>query len=148
MTAGWVGVDLDGTLAKYDGWQGPDHVGEPIEPMVALVKDWLLSGKDVRIFTARVSTDGSAKRNGEVRTATWAIRDWCAKHLGRELPITCSKDFGMQVLYDDRCVQVESNTGRLISNPIDVQESKDYRSLLRKFMELGKLSEARLEFLS
>lgn len=145
---GWIGVDLDGTLAKYDGWHGPDHVGEPIEPMVALVKDWLLSGKEVRIFTARVSTDGSAGRTGDVRVATWAIRDWCKKHLGQELPITCSKDFGMQVLYDDRCVQVESNTGRLISNPIDAQESKDYRSLLRKFVELGKLSEARLEILS
>jgi hypothetical protein len=145
MTAGWIGVDLDGTIAKYDGWQGPDHVGEPIEPMVALVKDWLRSGKDVRIFTARVSTDGSAKRNAEVRIAHWAIRDWCKKHLGWELPVTCSKDFGMQVLYDDRCVQVESNTGRLISSPMDAQESKDYRALLQKFVDLGRLSEARLK---
>jgi hypothetical protein len=30
------------------------------------------------------------------------------------LPITNCKDFAMVELYDDRCVQVEANTGRLI----------------------------------
>jgi len=29
MSKGWVGVDLDGTLAHYDGWKGADHIGEP-----------------------------------------------------------------------------------------------------------------------
>ena len=24
---GWYGFDLDGTLAKYDGWKGIDHIG-------------------------------------------------------------------------------------------------------------------------
>ena len=33
---GWIGFDLDGTLAKYDGWQGLDHIGEPIEAIVRL----------------------------------------------------------------------------------------------------------------
>jgi hypothetical protein len=28
--SGWVGVDLDGRLARYDGWQGASHIGEPI----------------------------------------------------------------------------------------------------------------------
>lgn len=31
---GWIGVDLDGTLAEYDGWKGPDEIGAPVEPMV------------------------------------------------------------------------------------------------------------------
>jgi hypothetical protein len=31
-TGGWIGVDLDGTLAHYDGWKGIDHIGEPIKP--------------------------------------------------------------------------------------------------------------------
>ena len=26
----WIGVDLDGTLARYDGWKGIEHIGEPI----------------------------------------------------------------------------------------------------------------------
>ena len=50
---GWIGVDLDGTLAHYDEFRGDDYVGEPIEPMVERVKQWLDEGKDVRIFTAR-----------------------------------------------------------------------------------------------
>jgi hypothetical protein len=31
---GWIGVDLDATLAKYDGWKSADHIGEPIPAMV------------------------------------------------------------------------------------------------------------------
>ena len=31
------------------------------------------------------------------------------------LEITNVKDYGMQTLYDDRAVQVERNTGRIIS---------------------------------
>ena len=145
MTAGWVGVDLDGTLAKYDRWHGPDIIGDPIPTMADRVKDWIACGQEVRIFTARVSTDSSAKRNLEVQIARGAISAWCVKHLGRELPITCSKDFGMIMLYDDRCVQVEHNTGRLIGEGVDAQESKDYRALLQKFVDLGRLSAVRLE---
>jgi len=34
----WIGVDLDGTLAKYGEWRGVEHIGEPIPPMVDRVK--------------------------------------------------------------------------------------------------------------
>ena len=27
----WHGFDLDGTLAKDDGWKGKDYIGDPIE---------------------------------------------------------------------------------------------------------------------
>lgn len=107
--SGWIGVDLDGTLAKYGGWQGPDHIGEPVPAMLERVKNWIADGVAVKIFTARVSmdADGSVERN---------IRDWCKRHIGVELPVTCSKDYGMVALYDDRCIQVEINTGRLIGS--------------------------------
>lgn len=52
---GWYGFDLDGTLAKYDKWEGFDHVGEPIKPMVDLIKKMHDEGKVVKILTARVS---------------------------------------------------------------------------------------------
>lgn len=52
---GWYGFDLDGTLAKYDGWKGIDHIGEPIKPMVDLIKEMYGEGKIVKIMTARVS---------------------------------------------------------------------------------------------
>lgn len=105
VPGGWVGVDLDGTLAYYDGWRGIEHIGEPIDLMLGRVMTWLNAGVDVRIFTARV-----AEPNDEVEART-AIEAWCQKHLGRILPVTCSKDFGMVELWDDRCVRVATNTG-------------------------------------
>lgn len=102
---GWIGVDLDGTLAEYHGWKpGNPSIGAPIPAMVSRVLDWCNAGKDVRIFTARAS-------------APELIPDviaWCKEHLGRELPVTNVKDFSMIELYDDRAIQVEMNTGRLI----------------------------------
>ena len=52
---GWYGFDLDGTLAKYDKWEGIDHIGEPIKPMVELIKKMHDEGKVVKILTARVA---------------------------------------------------------------------------------------------
>jgi len=52
---GWYGFDLDGTLAKYDGWKGIDRIGEPVRPMVELIKRMHAEGKTVKILTARVA---------------------------------------------------------------------------------------------
>jgi hypothetical protein len=101
---GWIAVDLDATLATYDGWVSEQHIGEPVPAMVARVKAWLAEGKDVRILTARV-----ANGNQEARIL---IRNWCEVHIGVRLPVTNEKDFGMIELWDDRCVQVEKNTGQ------------------------------------
>jgi len=103
---GWIGVDLDGTLAVYHGWQGPKHIGEPIRWMVERVGAWLTSGKDVRIFTARVYP---GKPDAEECRA--AIDDWCRDVFGHTLPITHEKDPGMLELWDDRAVQVIPNRG-------------------------------------
>lgn len=102
----WIGVDLDGTLATYNGWVGPQSIGAPIPKMVDRVARWLREGKDVRILTARVAP-GKPDEN-ECRHAIMA---WCVTHLGRELPITHAKDHKMIVLWDDRVVQVIPNTG-------------------------------------
>lgn len=119
MSAGWIGVDLDGTLAYYDKFKGPTMIGDPIKPMVARVQAWVAQGYDVRIFTARVWPVGmlvqdqpiNAARLAEARQAEEAIKTWCLIHLGFVLPITCTKDYGMIELWDDRCVQVRANTG-------------------------------------
>lgn len=58
MSSGWIGVDLDGTIAEYHGWVSPTHIGAPIPKMVERVKVWLSEGKEVRIFTARVFPGG------------------------------------------------------------------------------------------
>lgn len=108
---GWIGVDLDGTLARYEGWKGIEHIGEPIPAMVERIKGWLNEGKKVKIFTARVWSDGTLTRDREVYVATKYIHNWCLEHLGLVLPVTCQKDFAMIQLWDDRCVRVIENTG-------------------------------------
>lgn len=99
---GWIGVDLDGTLAHYDHWRGSDHIGEPIKPMLDRIKAWLDKGQAVKIFTARV---------GYGDECVIPIQQWCLKHIGDVLEVTNVKDFRMIELWDDRAVQVIPNTG-------------------------------------
>ena len=108
---GWVGIDLDGTLATYDRWRGVDHIGEPIAAMVEYVKTLLWAGIEVRIFTARVQ---------EGARAIQAIERWCMEHIGVMLPITDRKDFSMVFCVDDRAVSVERNTGRMLVEPPEI----------------------------
>lgn len=108
---GWIGVDLDGTLARYDGWQGPHHIGEPVPAMVERVRAWLAEGWEVRIFTARAfSADDTAKVQEWV-AFTKALAAWCEEHIGQRLMPTCTKDFACVEIWDDRAVGVEFNTG-------------------------------------
>lgn len=104
MSNGWIGVDLDGTLAHYDEWRGVEHIGEPIAPMVNRIKAWRSQGIEVRIFTARVFGEGR-------EAAIPHIYEWCRANLGELLPVTCTKDYGMVELWDDRAVQVIPNEG-------------------------------------
>jgi hypothetical protein len=109
--SGWIGVDLDGTLAYYEKFVSPTTIGDPIPLMLLRVRKWLSEGKDVRIFTARANpNDPNA---GE---AYRAIEHWCLVHIGVKLPITYEKDLHMWELWDDRAVQVKKNTGERIDS--------------------------------
>jgi len=101
----WIGVDLDGTLAHYEGWKGRDHIGEPIPAMMELVKRWLGEGKKIKIFTARACEQDHIP----------SVKEWLKKNGLPDLEVTNCKDFGMVALYDDRCIQVITNTGQVIS---------------------------------
>ncbi len=114
--SGWIGVDLDGTLAYYGGWKGADDIGEPIPAMLERVKRWISCGKEVKIFTARAS----------VRSQILPIKLWLERHGLGDLEITNVKDFGMIELWDDRCIQVVTNTGH------PVQESRIITTKLNK----------------
>jgi hypothetical protein len=105
----WVGVDFDGTLATYDHYRGDDHVGQPVEPIVRLVRKFLHDGVEVRLFTARKPHP--------------VLRKWMKEHLGQMLPITNVKDPGMIAMYDDRAINVQRNTGKL-SGAENVQTGK------------------------
>lgn len=118
----WYGFDFDGTLANYDHYRGATHTGEPVRVMVQVAQKLLEEGKDVRIFTARcypigtIHQDADPARLLEARKAVAAIEEWCALQFGRVLPVTCVKDYGMIVLYDDRAKQVIPNTGLLVED--------------------------------
>jgi len=131
---GWIGVDLDGTLADYQGWKNAEHIGEPVPAMALRLRRWLVQGKKVRIFTARVwplnmihpedrveQFVGANDRESDAMQAAIHIRKWCEKHFGVVLPITCQKDFAMTELWDDRAVQIEPNTGRRLDGVNDLQ---------------------------
>lgn len=105
--SGWIGVDLDGTLAFYDCWRSPHHIGEPVPAMAARVKRWVAQGREVRIFTARVSGPPD-----EVKTFRGVLANWLHRHGLPDLAVTNAKDYGMVELWDDRAVQVIPNTGR------------------------------------
>jgi hypothetical protein len=98
-----VAVDLDGTLAKDSGWKGPEHIGEPVKPMLDLVNKLLDDGEDVVIFTARV-------HDGEKSTKEH-IKQWLKDHDLPDLEITNEKRPDMEKFYDDKAVAVEKNKG-------------------------------------
>lgn len=134
MSKGWIAVDFDRTLSYYDKWRGAHHVGEPIGPMVQRVRTWLSQGKDVRIFTARVSSDGTERRDAEAYAAREAINEFCEKEFGRRLLITDSKDWATIAIYDDRAVQVVPNDGSTLEEYIE--DLKAALSATEKYVDL------------
>jgi hypothetical protein len=102
----WVGVDLDGTLAHWDDQSTLEGIGKPIPAMVSFVQSMVADGVRVKIFTARA---------GE-KSQIPLILKWLESNGLPRLEITNLKDYGMQRFYDDRGVQVEKNTGRIISD--------------------------------
>ena len=138
-STGWIGVDLDGTLSKYEGNLAPTEIGKPIQVTVDRVRGWIKNKQEVKIFTARIAetrvTPTTIERQlrhaadyGEVLSVDaatmliemWnsqrsairrAINRWCQRNIGTTLEITNEKDFAMIQLWDDRAVRVTFNTG-------------------------------------
>jgi hypothetical protein len=98
---GWIGFDLDGTVAHYDKWRGKEHIGKPIKSMIKLVKKYLNRGYHVKIFTARAYDP----------EAIPFVVEWCKKHIGQALEVTNEKDFGCIKIFDDRSVRIIPNAG-------------------------------------
>lgn len=73
-----VCLDLDGVLAKYDGWNGLDQIGPPLPGALEFASS-LAEFADIIIFTSRCSLDNgndhSAKRNApgplRIRVIEW-----------------------------------------------------------------------------
>lgn len=150
---GWHGFNLDGTLAVYKGWEGIDHIGEPVKPMVNRIKMLHKEGKVVKIVTPRVAPkavtetkpnpycdayrknfeDGDVilrtiKRCPWITKSEWTaidfVRDWCDNHLGFVPEITHETDSLMLELYSCCVKQVFPNEGTLVEDVLhDVKKS-------------------------
>jgi hypothetical protein len=105
MQQGWIGVDLDGTLAEYDARRGIEHIGRIVQPMLNRVRSWLNAGITVKIFTAR-ATDA---------TLTSLVKPWLRDHNLPDLEVTNCKDSQLLQIWDDRAIQVEINTGHILT---------------------------------
>lgn len=103
-----VFVDFDGTLATQQTNGYHREIGEPIRPMIEIIKQELKNGSEVKIFTARAS-----QWHDELEKID--IERFCVKYFGQILPITALKEHYIDVYYDDRAIQVEKNTGKLIN---------------------------------
>ncbi len=106
------GVDLDGTLAEYHGWKGSSHIGDPIPKMIERVLGWIDEGIEIIIFTARAQ----APKNIPY------IKDWLRENGLPDLEVTNRKLSKMSRIYDDRAVQIERNTGKILSRPNLIEE--------------------------
>lgn len=104
-TGGWIAVDLDGTLARYESRHGITIIGKAIEPTLTRVKHWLDAGIEVRIFTARASDPALLA----------PIQQWLLQNKLPPLAVTNRRDRNLMQLWDDRVVQVERNSGEVLT---------------------------------
>jgi len=119
-----IAIDLDGTLAYYDGYKGPTHIGKPIKNMIERVKKLIDDGNTIKIFTARANDKESIP----------AIKKWCLEYLGKELDVTNVKEKDFAMFIDDRAVAVEKNTGKLLS-PLLNEDLVQTRTPIQDFLD-------------
>jgi hypothetical protein len=109
-TRHWIGVDLDGTLARDDAeghFEPPYPLGTPVPEMIEMVKSLLAAGITVKIFSARACEPESIP----------IIQAWTEKHGLGCLEVTNQKDYDLIRYYDDRAIQVLPNQGKTVTSP-------------------------------
>jgi hypothetical protein len=76
-----VCLDLDGVLARYEGWKGSEHIGSPL-PGALDFAIALSSVADIVIFTSRCSQDAAHETGRVVDPAKMRIRiiDWLERY--------------------------------------------------------------------
>jgi len=130
----WIGVDLDGTLARDLGSGRGDEIGSPIEPMLMRVKRWIAEGRTVKIFTARASSPRQVA----------AVKEWLAGVGLPDLEVTNVKDQRMIELWDDRCVQVTTNLGEPIGAKLKLHRHRQPTRMARPEESSGFFSRLRV----
>lgn len=91
-----VAIDLDGTLAQYDTWQGEEVIGEPIPGALEFLRALYDRGYVIYIFSARAITELG-------RQAIWR---WLRKYGLEALieDVTWEKLYRFYRIVDDRAI--------------------------------------------
>lgn len=76
-----VAVDLDGVLAKYDGWKGVEHIGDPILGAVDFCNK-LAEKYNVVVHTSRCNPVAGDRNGGpeEAARLKQLVVDWLDRH--------------------------------------------------------------------
>jgi hypothetical protein len=75
-----VCVDLDGVLARYDGWISSDHIGDPL-PGAREFAEELAEIADIVIYTSRTAKDnGEYEQSGTPGQRRVKIIEWLERH--------------------------------------------------------------------
>lgn len=112
-----IAVDLDGTLAHYDGWKGIDHIGHVIPEVANAISDAQASGAEVWIFTARVSDPD------DHNLASDAIAKWLVENKINVSGISAVKHKFFTEFWDDRAIQVIKNKGIFVMDPGSISDA-------------------------
>lgn len=113
-----IAVDLDGTLAYYDGWKGVYHIGAPIRSVVNRVIKEHEAGNVLYIHTARIS-DQEDRDVALTCIETWLTCHGLIKYFAG---ITCIKQKNFAEFWDDRAIQVVKNEGLFIESQSDFEK--------------------------
>ena len=110
-----IAVDLDGTLAQYDGWKGIDHIGPVIPEVANAMEQAQAEGAEVHLFTSRVSDPEDAAEAHQV------ISKWAEANHFNFASITAVKHKFFTEFWDDRAIQVIKNQGLFVLNELTDQ---------------------------
>ena len=107
-----IAIDLDGTLAHYDGWKGIGHIGCVIPEVANAMERAQAEGAEVHLFTARVSAPEDAAEAHKV------ISKWAEANHFTFASITAVKHKFFTEFWDDRAIQVIRNEGIFVLNEL------------------------------
>ena len=134
----WIGFDLDGTLAMRvsDEETAAGKIGDPIWPIVDLLRGHIYDGDTVKIFTARAADKKQIPH----------VEAWLDDIGLKGLEVTNEKDPGMVKLYDDRVSRVVTDQGivlesaaRIVSfNGDECGSGNDRKSIVATAKEIAK----------
>lgn len=95
-----VSIDFDAVLSQYDGWQGEDITGKPIDGAKEFILNLIDSGYKPVVFTTRKPK---------------LISNWLKEFGFPDIEVTNVK-YPSLVYIDDRCVKVDGDFSKLADN--------------------------------